>query len=74
MQVVICMLDLYKCRIFFAIRLAPVMILFYTSLVFHDNGQKIGPYGPELIWYFGTELAKNTQLNLNGPYVKAHEV
>ena len=33
-----------------------------------------GPYGPELIWYFGTYLGKNTQLCEIGPYVKAHKV
>ena len=25
---------------------------------------KIGPYGPELVWHFGTSLAKNTHLVL----------
>ena len=27
---------------------------------FHARFSKIGPYGPEVIWHFGTELAKNT--------------
>ena len=27
--------------------------------------KKIGPGGPELIWHFGTLLAKNTQLSLS---------
>ena len=35
---------------------------------------KIGPYGPELIRYFGIKLAKSTQLSVSGPYIKAHEV
>ena len=29
---------------------------------------------PELIWHFDIQLAKNTQLSLSGPNVKAHEV
>ena len=36
--------------------------------------KKKGAYGPELIWHFDTQLAKNTQLRLSGLYVKAHEV
>ena len=36
--------------------------------------RKIGPNGPRLIWYFGTELANNTQLGLGGAHVKANEV
>ena len=35
---------------------------------------KIGPHGPELIWHFGTKLAKNSLLSLCGQYIKAHEV
>ena len=35
---------------------------------------KISTYGPELIWHFGTHLAKNTQLSVSGPDVKAHQV
>ena len=35
---------------------------------------KIGPYGPELIWHFGPQLANNTQLSPCGPHVKAREV
>ena len=27
---------------------------------------KIGPHGSELIWHFGTQLVKNTQLSLSG--------
>ena len=36
--------------------------------------KKIGPYGPQLIWHFSTQLAKSTQLSLHGPHIKAHEV
>ena len=36
------------------------------------NEYKKGPYGPEPSWHFGTQLAKNTQLSLNGPHVKAY--
>ena len=35
---------------------------------------KKGPYGPELIWHFGIQLAKNIQLSLSGQYAKANEV
>ena len=38
------------------------------------TGQKIVLYGQKLIWYFGTKLAKSTQLSLSGPWIKAHEV
>ena len=41
----------------------------YTSAGFPALG-KIGPYGPEPIWHFGTQLAKNTQLSLGGPLSK----
>ena len=34
--------------------------------------ETIGPYGPQLIWHFGTLLAKNTELSLSGQYIKAH--
>ena len=41
---------------------------------FSRKDGKLGPYGPELILHFGTQLAKNTQLSRSGPYAKAHQV
>ena len=34
--------------------------------------RKIGPYRPELIWHFGTYLAKNTQLSLSVAHMSKH--
>ena len=41
----------------------------YSKTHFVRSPSKIGPYGPELIWHFGTKLAKSAKLSLTGPCI-----